>query len=653
MENRSAAVTMRTAALLLFALGLFPLANVLTNSAALPWYRHALLVWILIGGTLLLLLTLMAKLFGPAMESAWSRVTASTMHVPWPIFVGACAVAAFALSALLAVFCFGRQPHNADEVAQLFHAKILLTGHLTLPLDPNPEFFEMDQMIDRGRWYSQFPIGGPAFLAVGMLLRAAWLLNPALIALSLVSTAAFARRTYGEPTARAVSLLFALCPFALFMGASFMNHVPTMWLVSVAMWQLARWYDAPTQRDALVSATLIGLTLGVAFAVRPLDAIAAAIVIGALQLAALARTPKRLATLVAQVAAGIVPATIVLVVNAHTNGSPFTLGYEILYGTAHQLGFHVDPYGTMHTPLRALTFASKYLLQLNVLLFEWPLPAVGIIIAGLLATRSPRRWDLFLVGMLAAQVVAYAFYWHDGSFRGPRFLFTALPAIIVLVARAPLAISERVRGSARIVAVYALPACVLFAWLAYGTGDSIPGRIRQYRSASIVTRVDPDSVARSAGLHHALVFINEGREARALHYLWSLGMSRGDAFRLVVSAPSCAVHLSIEAEESIKPPHMSGRRDRLIRGALAVGVRTPEPETCVQDSRLDSEGTASYVPFFAANNIDDQGHVSGDVIYALDLGARNETLRARFGDRRWYRFGAQQAGDTLPRIRPY
>jgi hypothetical protein len=113
------------------------------------------------------------------------------------------------------------------------------------------------------------------------------------------------------------------------------------------------------------------------------------------------------------------------------------------------------------------------------------------------------------------------------------------------------------------------------------------------------------------------------------------------------------VRLSIEAEESIKPPRTSGRRDRLIRGALALGVRTPEPETCVQDSRLDSEGTASYVPFFAANNIDDQGHISSDVIYALDLGARNETLRARFGDRRWYRFGAQQTGDTIPRIRPY
>src|SRR5205085_7619171 len=183
-----------------------------------------------------------------------------------------------------------------------------------------------------------------------------------------------------------------------------------------------------------------------------------------------------------------------------TNGSPSTFGYEVLYGSAHRLGFHVDPYGTPHSPFRALTFASKYLLQLNVLLFEWPLPAVGVMIAGLLALKRPTRWDVFVVAMLFAQVVAYALYWHDGSFRGPRFLFAALPAIVLLCVRAPFVIVERTRGLLRICALYTLPCCILVAWLAYGTGDSVPGRMRQYRSASILTRVNADSITRNASL---------------------------------------------------------------------------------------------------------------------------------------------------------
>ena len=47
---RSAVVLTWTAALSLFVLGVYPLANTLSAGQAVPWYRHALLVWILIGG---------------------------------------------------------------------------------------------------------------------------------------------------------------------------------------------------------------------------------------------------------------------------------------------------------------------------------------------------------------------------------------------------------------------------------------------------------------------------------------------------------------------------------------------------------------------------------------------------------------------------
>jgi hypothetical protein len=343
-------------------------------------------------------------------------------------------------------------------------------------------------------------------------------------------------------------------------------------------------------------------------------------------------------------------------VNWRTNGAPMKLGYDVLYGEAHSLGFHVDPYGRTHTPMRGVLFASKYLLQLNVLLFEWPLPAVGILVAGLLAMRRPTRWDYFLIGLLFAQTIAYALYWHDGSFRGPRFLFNALPAIVILIARTPFLIAEATRGTVRRVALFALPVCVLISWLAVGMSDSVPGRVRMYKRASPILRIDPEDVVRENNLHNALVFINEGRQARNLHYLWELGVSRGNAARIMVTASSCAVRMSIDAEAAIKPPRTEGRLDRLVKGAMRFDGQVPPtlPLVCVLDVRRDEEGSASFGPFFPANEIGPDGHLAGNVVYALDLGGHNEVLRARFGDRTWYRFGPHKTpNDSMPSIVPY
>jgi hypothetical protein len=63
---------------------------------------------------------------------------------------------------------------------------------------------------------------------------------------------------------------------------------------------------------------------------------------------------------------------------------------------------------------------------------------------------------------------------------------------------------------------------------------------------------------------------------------------------------------------------------------------------------------ATCAPFFPSNTIGADGRVGGNVVYVLDLGAQNEALRARFGDRSWYRFGPHpRRGDPLPSITPY
>jgi hypothetical protein len=376
-------------------------------------------------------------------------------------------------------------------------------------------------------------------------------------------------------------------------------------------------------------------------------------VIGCMQLAHVRGSAARARSLVAQIVAGAVPVALLLAANWRTTGAPLRFGYEVLYGTAHQLGFHRDPYGTVHTPLRALAFASKYLLELDVAMLESPLPAVGVIVAGLLALRRPSRWDRLLLALVAAQLVAYALYWHEGEFRGPRFLFTALPAFVLLVARAPFVIAAATRGTTRRAALLVLPMGILAGWLAWNIDASPVGRVRMFLGVSPMARLDPAKIEREAGLRNALVFVSESWEAQSLRRMWALRVDRGDAMRLLASGHPCALRQAIVDEER-RGATPEGRLARMEATLEAYDPTSDPSPACVADLTSDGEGVATYAPFFPANTIEPDGRVGGNVVYVLDLGARDEALRARFGDRTWYRFGPHLTrGDPNPTLTPY
>jgi hypothetical protein len=641
------------AALFLSALGLLPLASALSPGAADAWFG-SMQTWWLLGSTCLVLFALACARWLPgSVDSVLSAVGGMVMRIPTRRFNWGAALLALAAAVALTFICFAAQPHNADEVAQLWHARILLAGRLFLPADPNPEFFGMDNVIDRERWYSQFPIGGPAFYAIGLAVRAAWLVNPVLLALTIPNVYAFARRGWDERTARATVLVLVLAPWPLFMSASYMNHVPVLWLVSVALAQLTIWHEAETRAVAWRSAVLIGLAIGAAAAVRPLDAVIVAAVIGAMQLTRVRDSRMRARSLAVQVLAGLVPVALLLLANWRSTGAPLRFGYDVLYGSAHGLGFHTDPYGTAHTPMRAIAFASKYLLDLDVVLLESPLPAVGVIVAGLLMLRRTSRWDRLVLALLAAQLVTFAMYWHEGEFRGPRFLYTALPAIVLLVARAPFSIAERSRATARRAALLVLPLGILAGWLAWPLEASPIGRVRTYLRASPMARLQPAKIERDAALENALVFVAESWEAQAIRRLWALRVERGDALRLLSASHPCALREAMVAEE--RPGASSAGRLARMEALVKQYDPTSDPSpACVSDLLSDGEGVATYAPFFPRNQIQPDGRVGGNVVYVLDLGAHNEALRARFGDRTWYRFGPHlRRGDPNATITPY
>ncbi|HET6639613.1 MAG TPA: glycosyltransferase family 39 protein, partial [Gemmatimonadota bacterium] len=183
-----------------------------------------------------------------------------------------------AILVVVSTLAFEHRPQLVDSVIQLFQARIFAAGDVAAPAPSRPEFFVTQHMIvGGGRWYSQYPPGHSALLAIGVVAGAPWLVPVALSLAAAVLLHGFALHAYDRPTARVTLLLLVLCPFFFFMGASFMSHVSSLAAVCAVLYCLARWEE--TRRVGFLSAA--GAALGAAFLSRPVEALAIGAVLGA------------------------------------------------------------------------------------------------------------------------------------------------------------------------------------------------------------------------------------------------------------------------------------------------------------------------------------------------------------------------------------
>jgi len=608
----------------------------------------------------------------PALRDFPGSFARGLTRMPPRRFAALVAIVTTGLGIVFAMYAFGGAASTPDEIAQLWHAKILLHGRMSIPVDPNREFFGLETVVDVERWYSQFPIGGPLMAVPGALLGTPWLVNPLLAGLAVVALYHFARHAYGETQGRAIVALFSATPMVLLMTGTWMNHVPVLLLATCTLAALVEWDRASTARRALAYASVIGLALGAMATIRPLDAVAVATAVGAFQLWTIRRLWLRIRELVLQAVFGVIGVAPLAYANWATTGSVTRFGYDVLWGSGHRVGFHTDPYGTSHTLRRALEFAITYLSELNMYLLGWPAPAMLIVLIGLLAMRKVTRWDALVFGLFGAQVLAYAAYWGEGEFLGPRFLYTALPAIVVLVARTPFLIAERFGPRWRRGAVAFMMSCLLVAWCVPGLPFNVWGFARQAHAARRTLKVDIAGTVRAANVHNALVFLREPFSFRLARRLWGLGITRSEAARLIASRDACSLLSAIRMAEGdgsprrrLPPAALAQAADLFVPGEQAIratdsriqissaaSINPPCQSELQGDLRI---GGAAFGPALPLEPIDRDGRIEGDVIYVADLGDRNTVLRSRFGTRTWYRLvvGVAEGGQIRATLIAY
>jgi hypothetical protein len=659
--SRVSGLLLRAAGWLLLLVPLVPLRAIFRDPPGTTWLSSPIewLLGLFVFGTLAWLIV---RIFPDAIERLRASLVRLAMAPTDRLFQTVVLTLLAGLLVLASVGAFSRHPLLIDSIIQLFQAKIFAGGAVVAQTPPLEAFFSTQHMVaSGGRWYGQYPPGHPAVLTLGVWLRAPWLI-PILLTLGTAwLTGRIAARAFDAATGRLTMVLLVLSPFFWFMGASYMNHVSTLFFIALFVWLFQRWEGpgpeaaAPAGEDPdgpgattlpsrrLLWIAVAGMALGVAFLSRPLTALAVGAAFAFPALRAAGRRWPMVA--VAGVVGFTITASLYFLFNAATTGDPFTPGYMELWGSRHGYGFHESPWGDIHTPLTGLRNELVDIGLLHGFLFEWPIPALlplGLVLATGWATSG---WDRRMLLAFFALPLAYFFYWHRDAFLGPRYLYEGLPFVMPLTARAILILhrrlrERRIRPLANVPAAGFVTAVLLFAF-AYSAFYSTPRRFQVYATGMASLKQDLVAEARDAEIEEGLVFVAVSWGNRLIARARAAGASATVVERVYRRSDHC------ELEETVRRAEAEGwgaeRLDRDLEGLMrdpdeieVVNINKDPTLRLLRGERLtpacqaevlyDRDGYTNYSPHLAANQPD----LRGPWVFARDLGARNGALRALY-----------------------
>ncbi len=647
------------AALFLLCFGLLPIANWIPGGHDAPWYANRLAEWWLNGGIVCGIGVVAAIAFrsnpGLWRTGLWARVAAKWRAAGRAGDAGIAGLV-FVVCAVVSRVVLSAKPLLIDEIISLYQARIFTTGRLWLPASAHPEFTNAMHLLDwNGKVYGQFPAGGPAMLAIGTLVHAEWLVGPAATAIGAYLFGRLLRRLdLRDGTALAALLLYSLSPFTIFLGGSMMNHVTTtMWLIGAA---LALVIATEGESGRPRSAFLMGLCLGIAASIRPMDAAAFAIPAAGWLVWRARLGSTHFKALVLSGVGVALPMALLFYINAQQTGHPLRFGYIEMWGKSHELGFHVPPWGAPHTPARGVELVNLYLLRLQEYFLECPPSLLFATFALAFATRLRAfdRWIFAASGML---LLGYFAYWADGDYLGPRFMLPLAPWLALWTARLPAMMEGRriaipvIRGT-----VVAGVAALLL-----GLASDLPVQARLYRNGMSSMRLDIEGAAAASGVHNAIVFVRESWGAQMMSRMWGLGVNRMEAEHLYRTNDACRIESAIAAAD-----HAGGDGATLMQHLAGYAVDSAKlvtvptlPDTtvrflpgssltprCVRRIVEDQAGFALYPPFLLVRD--------GNV-YVHDLHARDSLVLAEHpGKEIWLLTKSPKVGSPLrfERVKP-
>lgn len=352
----------------------------------------------------------------------------------------------------------------SDESAYRFQARTFASGSLFSPAPPGAGDRPVDaarpvkwaqEISWRAGWYTKYPIGWPAVLALPERAGLGWLVNPVLGTLLLLITGLFARLAFGTATVIPAVAIAALSPYVLAYSVGRMSHALAAVLIAFAT--LACLHGIKTRTSS--SFVWMCVSLVCSFHVRPFTALVAACVLCLSALCAVRRDrPLFLRALGFTALAATAAIGSVAAFNWVYTGHPGLSPHAFAMGTGFPPETTLAPAIIAHNVWSTWRLAAQST-WIFAFPFLFPLAAYGF-----WRERSGPAARI-CVALFIALVTAHLLLREgSGSVVGERFWFEAFFGVVVLGARGVMRLHESWRPARRVAvaSICAVTAAQLF-----------------------------------------------------------------------------------------------------------------------------------------------------------------------------------------------
>ena len=347
-----------------------------------------------------------------------------------------------ALMVAVIVYLFGSSifsytPVTDDEGAYLFQAKIFAKGQLYFPLPPSPEnFTNVFIILKDGRWCGKYTFGYPVILTLGVLSKFIYIIPILFSVLNIILISVLLKDVYEEGEEYRSNLFLVLIfllmsPFFLLTSSTLLSHSFNFFLLILFIWSTIKTYKT----NNIIFPILMGLTIGWAFNIRQLTAVAWGFPILILMIYMLIKDFKR--WFIKILLMGIPFFLFILAFfyyNKAITGS-YTLTPFNFYNPEEKMGFtKVLTSHLRHTPFLALTNLFSSLLRINIYMLGWSLPLFFVFYFIIFGQKN--KWEKLLVYVFFSHFFFYLIYYSPGVCdTGPVYYFELLLPLLLFTVR--------------------------------------------------------------------------------------------------------------------------------------------------------------------------------------------------------------------------
>lgn len=317
-------------------------------------------------------------------------------------------------------------PNSGDEYSYLISAELFSVQKLSVPPPEHKEFFDFYHIINNGKFYGKYSPGWPFFLMFGVLIGLPWIMNLVFAVLTLVFVYLTAKEITSKKIAKVSLLLMATSPFFIFISSSYFSHSSNLFFLSVFIFI----YFKNLKIDKKLNFFMMGILLGIAFNIRQLESIAIFIpfLIHYLYYKIKKKELKKELNNFFIFSLGfLIFFGVFLAYNYLQTGNPFLMPFN-------EYNPNDKPFTFDNGYAKSFLWAVNNLFRRVLILNIWIPFCFLFIFLGFIYSKK-KDYAPLLLSLILSVILVYFFYARSGGNQyGPRYLYSSLPAIFILIA---------------------------------------------------------------------------------------------------------------------------------------------------------------------------------------------------------------------------